>query len=312
MLDVRSDLYKNILDNLSEGVYFVDPDRRITYWNRGAESITGYKAAEVIGKHCADCVLIHVDDAGHQLCLTHCPLTESLNSRQSHRADVYLHHKDGHRVPVEVRVSPILDEAGNPVGAVESFSDNTSKIASNERIQILEEQALLCPLTKVGNRRYARMNLETRLNEFRRYGWRFGLLFIDIDHFKQVNDTYGHDAGDEVLKMVAKTLLTALRESDFVSRWGGEEFLIALSNTNAEKLAIVAERCRALTESSVLDKDGARLRVTISIGATLAEPEDSLESIVRRADLLLYQSKTSGRNRVSLDIANGPVPATAD
>ena len=308
MLDAQSDLYRSILDNLSEGVYFVDTDRRITYWNRGAEQITGYRAEEVIGKHCADCVLVHVDDLGRQLCLTHCPLSASISTGQTLTADVYLHHKDGHRVPVEVRVAPIVDENGAAIGAVESFSDNTAKIAARERIQGLEEQALLCPLTKVGNRRYARMSLETRLNEFRRYNWRFGVLFVDIDHFKQVNDTHGHDVGDEALKMVSKSLLSALRDSDFVSRWGGEEFLIVLHNTTADKLAIVAERCRALTESSILDKDSVRLRVTISIGATLVEPEDSVDTILRRADQLLYQSKAAGRNRVSLEM---PPPAAS-
>ncbi|MBI5095322.1 MAG: GGDEF domain-containing protein [Candidatus Hydrogenedentes bacterium] len=299
-----SKFYKEILDNLSDGVYFVDANRRITYWNRGAERIAGYLAREVTGRCCADSLLMHVDASGRQLCNSGCPLSETIKTGKTHSADVFLHHKDGHRVPVEVRISPILDEQGRPVGAVETFSDNSAKVASLERIQLLEQQALLCPLTKVGNRRYARMNLETRLDEYRRYGWRFGLLFVDVDHFKRFNDTYGHSAGDDVLKMVAKSLVSALRESDFVSRWGGEEFLITANNSDPDKLAAVAERCCAIIRSSVLERAGVRLRVTISVGATLAEPEDSLESILARADRLMYESKEAGRDRVTFDMGS--------
>ena len=161
--------------------------------------------------------------------------------------------------------------------------------------------ALLDPLTGMGNRRFVEIGLNSRLNELQRYGWKFGLLFIDIDHFKKVNDLYGHETGDMVLKMVAGTLVHNARSFDLIGRWGGEEFVAIIANVTGEELLRIARKYRALVgESNVLaGKD--RISVTISIGATLARPDDSPETLLNRADQLMYQSKLSGRNRVTME-----------
>lgn len=127
------------------------------------------------------------------------------------------------------------------------------------------------------------------------------MLFIDIDHFKQFNDIYGHDVGDKVLCMVAATLKQNLRKTDTVGRWGGEEFLAILYDaTSFDVLKSICEKLRTLVELSRLDLADNSLNVTISIGATLLLPHDTPESIVRRADELMYQSKQAGRNRISI------------
>jgi diguanylate cyclase (GGDEF)-like protein/PAS domain S-box-containing protein len=292
--------YRNLLDNLYDGVYFADRDRRITYWNIGAERITGFQAAEVIGARCCDNILIHVDDEGTSLCRTACPLSMTLEDGQVREAEVYLHHKDGHRVPVYVRISPMTDEDGRVVGGVEVFSENTSRMAALERVEELEQMALIDPLTGIGNRRYAQMNISARLDELRRYGWPCGLLFMDLDHFKQVNDTHGHVAGDEVLKMVARTLTRSMRPFDFLGRWGGEEFVAVIANIEPGEFAGVAERARMLVEQSAVPVGSKELVVTISVGAAIAGAEDTVEALVERADRLMYRSKTAGRNRVTL------------
>ena len=102
-----NNLFKLILDNLHEGVYFTDLERRITYWNKGAEALTGFSAQEVVGKRCADKILMHVNESGHMLCEGVCPLSRTLADGRAHEAEVYFHHKSGARVPAEVRVSPI-------------------------------------------------------------------------------------------------------------------------------------------------------------------------------------------------------------
>jgi diguanylate cyclase (GGDEF)-like protein/PAS domain S-box-containing protein len=293
--------YRDLLDNLYDGVYFADRERRITYWNVGAERITGFKAGEVIGARCCDNVLIHVDDEGTSLCKTACPLSLSLTDGQVREAEVYLHHKDGHRVPVYVRVSPIVDKSGAIIGGVEVFSENTSRMAALERVEELEKMALLDPLTGIGNRRYARMNISARLDELRRYGWPCGLLFLDIDHFKRVNDAHGHAAGDEVLKTVTRTLTKSMRPFDFLGRWGGEEFVAVIANIAPAEFPGVAERTRMLVEQSVIPTAGGDLSVTVSVGAAMARAEDSVEDLVERADRLMYRSKSAGRNRVTLE-----------
>ena len=122
-----------------------------------------------------------------------------------------------------------------------------------------------------------------------------------MDHFKKVNDTHGHEIGDEVLRMVARTLGGNLRSVDSFGRWGGEEFIAVITNTSREYLCMVAERSRRLVAESELRAGPHHVRVTVSIGATMAHAGDTIESLVDRADGLLYRAKASGRNRVKFE-----------
>lgn len=291
----------SLLDQLYDGVYFVDRSRRITHWNKAAERLTGYAAHEVIGKRCADGVMVHVDGEGNQLCEKGCPLAAALEDGRVREADLFLRHKTGHRMPVALRVAPLRDEAGEIVGAVEIFTDSSGKI-DLQHLARLEKEALLDPLTGLANRRSLQRHLEGRMEELRRYGLGFGVLFIDIDRFKQVNDIHGHAVGDRVLQMVAKTLSVNLRPFDEAGRWGGEEFVAVVANVDSHALSLVAERLRMLTEASALDTETGRVRATVSIGAVLATAEESVELILERADQLMYQSKIAGRNQVSLGV----------
>lgn len=302
LMTMKSDdgFYKKLLDNLYDGIYFVDNSRRITYWNKGAERITGYSAAEVIGKNCSDNILMHSDKQGKSLCLSMCPLADSIAGGGERSTELYLRHKDGHRVPVTVRIVPMFDEAGMITGGVEIFTDNTPAAAAFDRLAELEKIAYLDPLTGLANRRYAEIALIARLEELQRYGWRFGVIFIDIDNFKQVNDRYGHDAGDEVLKTIAKTLQNSVRSFDIVSRWGGEEYVAIITNIECEELVMTANRCRALVEQSRISS-APFLNVSITLGATLALKEDTVASLIKRADELMYQGKKAGRNCVTVD-----------
>ena len=236
------DLYRTIVENMHDGIYFVDRARRITYWNKAAERITGYTAAEVVGSSCADNFLVHVDSTGRQLCSGSCPLIESMQDGRAHEAEVYLHHKLGHRLPVWVRTSPIRGPDGGFSGAVETFTDISSRRALQEQVETLRKLALIDPLTQLPNRRHLEAQVHARLEELRRSRVGFGLLFLDIDQFKQVNDRYGHDAGDQVLTIVAKTLSLSVRPFDVVGRWGGEEFAGIIAHADA---AMLGRRCRA-------------------------------------------------------------------
>ena len=128
----------------------------------------------------------------------------------------------------------------------------------------------------------------------------FGLLFIDIDHFKLVNDDYGHETGDKVIRMVANTLRHNLRATDTIGRWGGEEFLILLNDIHDNGLETVTNKLHFLVAQSRLDNEQVSLSVTVSIGATLITKEDTMETVIHRADQLMYASKNAGRNRVTI------------
>ncbi len=300
-LSIKEKLYKNILDNLYDGVYLVDLDRRITYWNKSAEFMTGYKSSEIVGRHCWDNILMHVDLEGRSLCHGPCPLARSMKEDRMLEQEVYLRHKDGHRAPVLVRASPLRDAAGQVIGAVEIFSDNTPRITLKQKVEELQKMALLDPLTGLGNRRYAELTVHTKLDEMHRYDSRFGVLFLDIDFFKKVNDTYGHETGDKVLQIVAKTLQNGVRSSDTVGRWGGEEFIAFISHMDGWALSGLANKLRRLVEKSNFYEGQALINVTVSIGATVSKMEDTVEDLVRRADQLMYKAKLSGRNRVVTD-----------
>jgi diguanylate cyclase (GGDEF)-like protein/PAS domain S-box-containing protein len=294
--------WQDLLDNLYDGVYYVNRQRHIVFWNKAAARLTGFSAQEVIGKSCKDNLLRHINEEGLNLCETGCPLVATLQDGKPHRANVYLHHKDGHRVPVAVRVAPIQGRTGEIVGAVEIFSDNREHLAALERVKLLENLAFLDPLTGLANRRYVEQFLEARFNEFTRFHWPFGVIMADVDFFKSINDTFGHEIGDQILKMVAATLAQNCRSFDLVGRWGGEEFLLIICHlAAAETLTEVAQRLRRLVEHSWIQVNEDKIRVTLSMGASMARLGDTMQSIIHRADILLYRSKAAGRNQVMSD-----------
>jgi diguanylate cyclase (GGDEF)-like protein/PAS domain S-box-containing protein len=298
--DNPSTFHARLLDSIFDGVYFVDAERKITYWNRGSESLTGYSSGEVVGRHCYDNFLVHVDETGCALCTNGCPLTSTIRDGQRREAEVFLRHKLGHRIPVCVRVAPITDDTGHIIGAVEVFSDVTAKKQIERRVHELEGIAFRDSLTCLPNRRYLELKVKQSLEESQQFGRSFGLLILDIDHFKLVNDVHGHGAGDAILKAVSETLVKSLRENDIVGRWGGEEFLVLLSDVNATVLHDLAERCRVLVANSGVLAEGNRVSISISIGATLMVSGDSAEAVVNRADQLMYVSKSGGRNRTTI------------
>jgi diguanylate cyclase (GGDEF)-like protein/PAS domain S-box-containing protein len=295
------DLYRTIVENMHDGIYFVDRERRITYWNKGAERITGYSAAEVVGTSCSNNILVHVDALGRELCKGSCPLIATMADGAAHETEVFLHHKQGHRLPVWVRTSPLLDGDGRFTGAIEIFTETSSRRALQEQVEELKKLALVDALTNLPNRRHLEAQLHARLEEMRRSRIGFGLLFIDIDRFKLFNDRYGHDVGDQVLTVVANTLALSVRPFDTVCRWGGEEFAGIFPHTDAETLRGIAERLRILTAHSRVVTGIGVLTVTVSIGGTLARAEDSATTVVKRADTFMYASKANGRNRVTVE-----------
>jgi PAS domain S-box-containing protein len=241
-LNDNADFYKLLLDDLYDAVYFVDLTRRVLYWNHAAEALSGFSASEVIGRRCSDNLLCHIDESGRSLCRGDCPLSQSMQNGIRHKADVYMRCKNGHRLAVSVRVVPIMGEDNQPLGAVEIFSDIAARKQLERRNVELKKMAYLDPLTKLANRRFLDSKIRQSLDELALFGRAFGILLIDLDRFKRVNDSLGHSAGDVVLEHVAGTVLSSLRAGDTVGRWGGEEFLAILPDADADQTLAMAER----------------------------------------------------------------------
>lgn len=293
--------YKEIIDNLYDGVYFVDRDRVITYWNHGAERITGYRSEDVHGRSCRDGILNHVTAEGESLCTGDCPLAACMADGEVREADVFLHHAEGHRLPVLVRCAPLRDENGTIVGAVETFSSELGVRSARTELSELRRSVRTDELTGIGNRSHVEGRLRALVAEYEQRPGEAAVAMVDVDRFKDVNDTHGHEVGDRVLRMVATTLRRNLRASDTVGRWGGEEFVVILDGVHtADDLRRVCDKQRTLVAFSRLDTGTGGVEVTLSIGATLLRRGDTPASVVARADELMYESKRAGRDRVTV------------
>jgi diguanylate cyclase (GGDEF)-like protein/PAS domain S-box-containing protein len=293
--------FEAVVENMYDGLYIVDAFRKITYWNASAERITGFSRAEVIGHTCAENILIHVDDQGCELCKSACPLSAVLKDGMPRETDIFLHHKAGHRVSVSARITPIKSAEGNIIGGIELFTATMSQFHLKQKISELEKLALLDHLTESPNRRHLHTELFAQCaTSDRTKGYSFGILYLDIDHFKHVNDTYGHAIGDKTLQVIAKTLENSIRAYDTLGRWGGEEFLGVFPNINRERLCIIAERLLALTNKSIIETPQGPIHVTISIGGLVAQGAQDVDALIKKADVLMYQSKEAGRNQATI------------
>jgi len=175
------------------------------------------------------------------------------------------------------------------------------------QVRTLQEETIADPLMGIYNRRYLERRLREEVSRCKRYGLPLSMLLLDIDHFKRVNDTHGHLVGDLVLQELGKLVVSSLRESDIVARYGGEEILVLLPNTKIHAAAVVAERLRRIVEqfeipiNSAEGRDQGTVRVTVSIGVAgfNQEPLDP-QDLIEKVDRSLYQAKESGRNRVGV------------
>ncbi len=199
---------------------------------------------------------------------------------------ISLHRCDGEQ---DLRVVDVIArELGGPL-RMAALVEETQRAATTD------------PLTGLMNRRAFLSALEVERQRTKRHGYPLWLLMVDVDHFKRVNDRHGHSAGDDVLVSLARLLNAQLRQVDMVGRWGGEEFVVALSGADEAGARTAAERLRqAVAAMKVTDQLGNQLHVTISIGASCLLDGDTPERLINRADRLMYQAKAGGRNRVEL------------
>lgn len=190
-------------------------------------------------------------------------------------------------------IYPIIRTQAKEGGKLREMTESLSV-----RSQNLEHAALTDALTGMQNRRYFDDALREYLEEFKRIERPVGLMILDLDHFKKVNDTYGHDTGDEVLRAVAKCLKEMTRYHDVVARLGGEEFAVVAPNMDMEMLTRLAERIRKAVSVMPVSAGNIRLKVTTSVGLAVWDRSETMEQFYRRADAQLYEAKRQGRNIV--------------
>lgn len=286
-----------LFESFHEAIYIVDKDRKILYFNPAASQISGFSQGEMINSFCFDNKLNHVDDSGHHLCLDGCPLVESIKNNTINEHFVYLHHKNGHRVRVHVKVIPYV-ENGEVIAAIEVFTDVTERNLLLEELMVQKKLNLIDPLTGLFNRRFLHEEFPQVQMGFSKEE-NLGILFMDIDDFKEINDKYGHLMGDEILKTISNTIQYNLKANDYVVRYGGDEIVVLLRNIDQDNVEFVAEKLRILVKNSGHRDLEDRIQSTISIGATIMSKNESLLQAINRADHAMYISKSKGHNRVT-------------
>jgi len=296
----HGDMYLEIIENMREGAYFADVDRRIMFWNKAAEHITGFDREEILGKQCHSTLLNHIDSDGNAICIAGCPLHQALTDGKQRKHDVFVKHKDGHRVAVSVHTFPVV-RGGKIVGAIELFTPTSLVFYDDELILQLADSATSDKLTGVPNRRRVENFLDLRLREMAMYKYKICVVFLDIDDFRVFNNTYGHDAGDAVLKTVSDAITHMTRNTDLFGRWGGEEFVGIYTIKEDSDIMLIGEKIRSLVEGTQIKYDELSLSVTVSIGAAVAREDDTIDSVIKRADALMYRSKQDGRNHVTTE-----------
>ncbi|MDD3516812.1 MAG: diguanylate cyclase [Chromatiales bacterium] len=288
---------QRLLASLGEGVYGIDHQGICTFINPSALDMLGYAEDEVLG-HDQHRLFHHHREDGSDYPTRECPISRTLADARPRYVDDWFIRRDGRGFPVSLLISPI-EEDGVCTGAVVAFRDITERLRLEENLKAL---ATTDALTGLPNRRHLLEQMERELARVRRHPERpAAVLMADLDHFKRVNDKYGHAAGDMVLRHFAATLREAARKSDLAGRLGGEEFVLLLPDTPIDKARLLAERLRETIETARVDTGNGRVRYTVSIGITAMTADDAaVDPALARADAALYRAKQGGRNRVEV------------
>lgn len=282
------------LDSIGDAVASTDFRGHVTYINKAAENLSGFSQEAAFGRPIGQ--VFRLVNAISKLPIE-CPVTESIieDQKRSAGADCLLLGRENTLVPVDIAATPIHDRLGGVVGAVLVAHDVTAARELSDRLARL---ALHDHLTGLPNRTLFADRLDRAIGLAKRAGERFALLYIDLDDFKEVNDGLGHQVGDQVLQMAAERLLHCVRDSDTVSRQGGDEFLALLMNCSDADAGIVCAQKIVDTLSAPYPVDGEQLRLSATVGIALY-PSDATEarSLVRAADTAMYRAKCAGRGR---------------
>lgn len=287
----QQQLASAVYNNASEAIMVTDADNNIISTNPAFTKITGYTLDEVLGKSPKCLKSDKHNDAFYQ------KMRDSINETDHWEGEVWEKRKKGEVHPIWLSVAAIKDQEGDLLYYASLFSDITERKANAEKLRF---QAYYDTLTSLPNRRLLKDRLSQALHQSKRTSRKVGLLFIDLDHFKHVNDTLGHLAGDKVLKKAAKRLQSSVREADTVARSGGDEFQVVLPDIGGrEEATLVAEKI-IKKMSLPFQLGGREIFLGVSIGITIApnDGEDAF-SLMRNADLAMYKAKSSGRNKYS-------------
>ena len=300
-------------DYLYDAVVVTDLQGIVTDWNPGAEKLYGYKRDEIIGKPVS---ILHAPEDVERITAE---VFAAIERQGYWTGEIKKVAKDQSVGWIESSVIPLFDEQNRSIGALGINRDITQRrkiqqelLAANENLKShlqeiellqdkLREQAILDPLTGFYNRRYLIDMMQREIARAKRENTPISIAIMDLDHFKKINDTYGHKGGDAVLEAMAKLFLSHVRASDIVCRYGGEEFVFLMPGASIDHAAERMEELRIIIEAKSIVHNDKTIPVTASIGvASYPLNGEDDEALLLEADNMLYNSKRNGRNQVSV------------
>ena len=288
-LQISHSRFSSVIEAAYDGIVTIDKDQNIILFNSAAESMFDYNKAEVIGKPLT--ILMPEKHRGKHNSYVQLFANSPLSSRDmTERSLIYSRRKDGTEFPCEITISKIIVNSRPEFTAIIRDISERAKLLNE-----LEHAAITDSLTGLYNRRYLEQEVAKSLITTARYNRSLSVLFLDLDDFKKINDQYGHDVGDEVLRVFSKTLLDSFRECDTVARFGGEEFICLLPETDINAAFDIADRCRKIVESLSISKPN-HVKFTVSIGISTYEAGDNQDTLFHRCDQAVYAAKAAGKN----------------
>ncbi|MEM9187325.1 MAG: diguanylate cyclase [Planctomycetota bacterium] len=288
---------QKLIDNMHDGVVFVDAQSRVLLWNTGAERLTGVAANAALGQVLKPSLLEMASRDGSLVQDQDCPIAQSVATGLQRMESVTVIGRTGRHVAVDLHAVPVRSGEGASHGATVLLHDASSKASLEEKCQALHVETTKDPLTQVANRAEFDRMLAAFVDAHEETALPCSLIMADIDHFKSVNDNYGHQAGDQVIVSFATLLKSMCRSGDLVARYGGEEFAVLCADCNNAGAARRAEELRkALCE--IQHSELGNKTISASFGVTQLQTGDTPDTMLRRADRALLMAKDQGRNQV--------------
>jgi diguanylate cyclase (GGDEF)-like protein len=309
----RKDLfYQELLHGIHDAVMFMDGHGQVLEWSRGATQMTGIVASAVEQRLWLPRLVGLRDASGQSIDDDACPIAAAVMSGRHWKDRMIINGRGGSRMNVDILVLPVRAQGQDAVGATVIFRDATSQANLEQRVIHLHEKATRDPLTNVANRaEFDRFHAES-VSRHLAQGYPCSLIICDIDRFKQINDKFGHQAGDQAIVSLASILMSCCRSGDLVARYGGEEFVIVCEECGIAEATELAEKTRLQLSQTPLRELGGQC-ITASFGVTEVQPGDTPESMLRRADRGLLQAKQNGRNcviQLGAGLSNSLPPAS--
>lgn len=287
----KESILNAVINSTRDALIMIDNLGSVTLWNPAAEQLFGYTKEDMLGKELHRLVVNDESDyQAYKMNINSNKITDNYETIKELKA----RHKNGHEIDVEISISALnINENNYFVGLVRDVSERVKAREALEKLSVTDF------LTNTYNRRYFIKKLEEEIERSKRTGRDFSLAMLDIDWFKTINDRFGHNAGDHVLKSIADFIKNRIRSADCLARWGGEEFMILLTDTSIIKAHGLLEELRqGISKISIPGVDN----FTGSFGAVGYTPDDTADTMVHKADNMMYEAKSAGRNCIRYKI----------